>query len=72
MAKSGSKDAKSNCKKDARKIKFNRAKIMKLHSNHFHLNSLDKDKSIIIVPGTVPPREEDQIVIGGHHKHNHH
>lgn len=69
VANSVSKEIKSNCKKDARQIKFKRAKVLKQFL-HLHKDGLDRlDKSINFVPGSPLPTE-DEIKYGGHHYHH--
>ena len=53
-------DSKSNCKKGAKKIIIPRPKVMKTIVHYDELNHLDKD--IPLVPGTVPPHENQNIM----------
>merc|ERR1712166_938359 len=53
-------DSKSNCKKGAKKIIIPRPKQMKTIVSYDELHHLDKD--IPLVPGTVPPHENQNIM----------
>jgi len=68
VSESTSPDAKSNCREDAPKHKIPQPKTMKSLVNFDELHHLDKD--IPLVPGTVPPKDNQRIMAAANHKKN--